>query len=351
MLNINYSSLAEPQKSAYMPPLYVCFLTPFLLIKQVILRNILLLVAQAIFGCFTIWLLAQYVERQFSILVAHVAALLYAIIPEFIYSVRSYTPTIFFQIFLLLFLLVRKDYFKLDSKIYSPLQGAFIAAAIYCRSEFALFALLIFISVLLKKQIKSALLFIVTIIMFLLPWTIRNYQVFHKFIPLTTNSGFNLYRGNNTIGIGDWGTEEINSKIILLSKNSPIEIAQNEVCKNEAIRFLINNPGKVFKNAVIKIFDLWILNIDDNRSLVFLQIVISVVFDFLFLLGFIKSFNITIYKLEYGYFLYSTIIAVAFFVLPRYQTMLHILMVPFCAYGLYIILFIRNNGAKKSVGC
>jgi hypothetical protein len=330
---------ATPQSSAYMPPFYVLFLTPFMLIKSVVLKTILLLAVQAILGAFVIWLMAKYVKQKFSSsTVAYIAALIVAISPEFLYSVKSYTPTILFQVFLLLFLLVRGGHFKKDKRIMIALQGVLVVAMIYCRSEFSLVAVILAIFFLVKRQYKSAFVFTLTILLLTLPWTIRNYQVFHKFIPLTTNGGFNLYRGNNGEQMNVWRNGEIEQEVLQKAKYVPFEIAENQVYQKKAIEFAVENPTKTIKNISRKIFDLWVVNLDDDRGKVVSMVAVNLIFSLLFLIGLIKSFNFGKYKFEYFYFLYSTLIAAAFFVLPRYQTMLHTLMVPFCACGVQQIM-------------
>jgi hypothetical protein len=330
---------SNPQSSAYMPPFYVLFLTPFMLIKSVVLKTILLLAVQAVLGSFVIWLMAKYVKQKFSSsTVAYIAALIITISPEFLYSVKSYTPTILFQVFLLLFLLIRGGYFKIDKRIIIALQGVLVVAMIYCRSEFSLVAVILAIFFLVKRQYKSAFVFTMTMLLLTLPWTIRNYQVFHKFIPLTTNGGFNLYRGNNAVQLNTWRDSDFEQEVLLLAKNMPFEIAENQVYQKKAIEFAEGNPTKTIGNIFRKIFDLWVINLDDDRGQVISIAAINLIFLMLFLIGFVKSFSYKKYKFEYFYFIYSTLIAAAFFVLPRYQTMLHTLMIPFCAYGTQQVL-------------
>ncbi|BFH61453.1 ArnT family glycosyltransferase [Paenibacillus azoreducens] len=75
--------------------------------------------------------------------------------------------------------------------------GLWIAAAVYFRPTAALFPLTIGIIWLFQRRgivymIKNTLILSVTIVICLSPWWIRNYQVFHEFIPLT-NSSANPY--------------------------------------------------------------------------------------------------------------------------------------------------------------
>jgi 4-amino-4-deoxy-L-arabinose transferase-like glycosyltransferase len=48
-----------------------------------------------------------------------------------------------------------------------------------------------------RSALKAFALFTVFHILVIAPWTMRNYSIFHKFIPVSTNSWINVYIGNN----------------------------------------------------------------------------------------------------------------------------------------------------------
>ena len=340
-IELKFSQDNIPQQTAYMPPIYVLFLLSFLMMKQIILRNILLIATQSFLGTGIILMLYKYVQNSFSNQAASIAALLYAVLPEFIYSVISFTPTILFQALLLLLLLLKDQKVKFDSGIFNSLRGGILVGLMYCRSEMALFAVLFIACKISTKKFKEAIILASVVLFLAAPWTYRNYLVFHRFIPLTTNGGFNFYRGNNSIGNGDWGTEEITSKIIHRIKTSQIDLAQNDIYWNEGKAFWEHHGEKATINALRKTFDYWLINIDDSRALRVWQIVISLLLFITFAVGLVETFELAKYKYEYTFFCCSTIVAMAFFVLPRYQTTLHTVMLPFCAMGIQTVLVKR----------
>ena len=88
-----------------------------------------------------------------------------------------------------------------------PTPAAFVLAGLASglgtlSREILLFAPLLLLVVLLagarrRSALKAFALFTVFHVLVIAPWTIRNYSIFHKFIPVSTNSWINVYIGNN----------------------------------------------------------------------------------------------------------------------------------------------------------
>src|SRR5205823_6068560 len=53
------------------------------------------------------------------------------------------------------------------------------------------------------KSVKQALVFIVIAFVCLAPWTVRNYRVFGRIVPVCESGGINLWIGNNPAATGD----------------------------------------------------------------------------------------------------------------------------------------------------
>jgi hypothetical protein len=79
-----------------------------------------------------------------------------------------------------------------------------------------------------------------------LPWTIRNYAIFHSFIPLRSVLGLQLWVGNNP-----------RAKVVWLGEQHPIndtaernryiavgEIAYMEEKRREAVAYIVSHPGR-----------------------------------------------------------------------------------------------------------
>ncbi len=156
-LEYHFSEKANPSPSAYMPPGYVFFMIPFLLIKNIILRNLLLILIQIIISGFVIYQVFALTKTLFSEKTGLIAAFLTAITPGFIYAVYSFTPTIIFQLLVLLLFrhLLNDD--KSNKFSSSLLTALILAVIIYFRAEFILFAGMLILYKLFKKNINTHL--------------------------------------------------------------------------------------------------------------------------------------------------------------------------------------------------
>lgn len=84
----------------------------------------------------------------------------------------------------------------------------------------------------------------------LMPWTIRNYYVFHEFIPFSTMGGSVLLQGNNRLVVSDpslygynvWDTKIPEYKQALEAPNDELE--RDKVAKTLAIQWLRDNPDQ-----------------------------------------------------------------------------------------------------------
>ncbi len=97
----------------------------------------------------------------------------------------------------------------------------------------------------------------------MVPWWVRNYQVFHTFIPLSTMGGSGLLQGNNRIvatdpdyhGYSIWDTQIPEYADAL--KSAGDEVERDRRAKQFAIQWLKDNPDKWFSLAVAKLVRGW----------------------------------------------------------------------------------------------
>lgn len=129
--------------------------------------------------------------------------------------------------------------------------------------QFAFFTLELIEIKSFKKCIVN--LFIVSICMLITicPWTIRNYTVFHKIIPISTNGGYNLYVNNNPEATGSWQNPfEIPNSPVLIYKHSQDnfwdEVMVDEVGKKSAYNWIIHNPYSFCKIGLQKLTNVFI---------------------------------------------------------------------------------------------
>lgn len=125
----------------------------------------------------------------------------------------------------------------------------------------------------LKKSIGQLIMIGLTVIVLLLPWTLRNYRIFHQFVPIKSTFGVNLWQGNYSYGI-DQRTAGLNFENKLKDFYSEEELsylsAMNEVERDKMLRkmsveFIRENPETFTKYTLQRIYLFWRNTIRVNR--------------------------------------------------------------------------------------
>jgi hypothetical protein len=208
------------------------------------------------------------------------------------------------------------------------------------RAEFLLFAVMLGIVFLFQRRPKETAVLVAALLVCSSSWVVRNQEVFHALVPTTTSVGLNLYRGNNPLEIGSWGDQQIVAEIGRLPRDAAFETQVNNIYLDHAVKFMMENPGKVVILWFEKISDLWLVNLHDptGRSSNPLLMILSLLLFGGFLGGVVSSWSLGRHLYSFLFFGYSTFIAMVFFVLPRYQTMMRIAMLPFAGYGFEVLI-------------
>jgi len=142
----------------------------------------------------------------------------------------------------------------------------------------------------LKKPFVNLIIITVFMGITIVPWTIRNYRVFNKVIPISTNGGYNLYVNNNPFATGAWQNPfKIPQSPLAKYKHSEDsfwdEVKVDEEGKKLAYNWIINNPSKFISLGFIKLKNTFItpdggewatLNQADNKSFKYVDLVRSV---------------------------------------------------------------------------
>ena len=346
-VGFKFKTSAHTYQSAWMPPLYVYFLVPFYLVDSDSLRLFLIFLTQSVLSILTILFLYKLTEISFNPATAIIASSIYAFLPEFIFASATIGPTIFYHILLVLILyylllLKRNESFKNIVII-----GFLFGAILLLRSELVLFLLIVILLMVYRNKYKTAFYIFLLTILSLLPWQIRNYVLFERVIPFTTSSGLNFYRGHNQFKLGDWKDPYTENEIKKLIKYDNYELKVNELYFSEAIKSIKQNPFQEIKNSVIKISQLWIFNIDNKHLRNPFYILPWLLILALALTGLIKHYDWNRYEEFYLFLISTTIVAVLFFVIPRYQTMFKIILLPFTAHSLIYYYNKYKSSASK----
>jgi hypothetical protein len=245
--------------SALMPPGYVFFLLPFLLIQDLILRNFVLFMVQTGLSLTALWLVYLFSRQRFGEGAARIILLLQAIYPELIYACCTVGPTIWFH------LLMAGILFHLPEKRQAVFVGILSGMLVLMRSEAILPIGLMLLLAFLDGERKASLITGITLLLCLSPWLIRNQLVFGKPM-LSANSGVNFYRGNNPGEIADWPVLPDQEMAILKENPSRFEQGFDAASMNRAIDWLQENPEKFIVRLGEKALRFWLLDWPDPRT-------------------------------------------------------------------------------------
>ena len=117
----------------------------------------------------------------------------------------------------------------------------------------------------LKKPLVNLLIITTFMVLTIAPWTIRNYLVFNKVIPISTNGGYNLYVNNNDYATGGWQDPfKIYNSPLAKYKHSNDdfwdEVKVDEEGKKLAFAWIKSNPSKFVKVGFKKLNRMFVLS-------------------------------------------------------------------------------------------
>ena len=355
--------------SAAMPPGYIVFLSGvFWLFGDNTTAYILIQIIQALLGSLICVLIYKIAEVCLSTKVAFVSSLIASIYPSFIYSCTQISSFIFYCfINVFLFYLLIKFLKHKNNTILMGLGGTLGLLCLF-RAEMLLYIPFligwIFFN-LEKDRIKKTLLLIVSFFIVMMPWTVRNYVIFHKIIPTSTLLGYNLWRGHNPNATGGAECGEFPPQIIdksnRLKPDNYFEINNDNLFLNAAIKFMKDNPGKDLLLGIKKFIIFWTYDqtytpkiaqksVGAAHILYLIPWFIVLVF---FIIGlFVNNIDRRIMMLFYIYFILSSLLGMAFFILPRYRMVIEPFVIIIAAQGIIFFYerYINNFLGKYQEG-
>lgn len=141
--------------------------------------------------------------KEKGVKIGLIAAILFGFHPDLIeISAMLMTETLYlFWIVLAIYFFV-KLFNEPDKLKFSVLLALSLGITVLNRPSAALFLPIILIFYLIQKRYKAMMIFLLLFILCLVPWTIRNYLVYHRFIPTTLIGEYNLWVGNTLSSTG-----------------------------------------------------------------------------------------------------------------------------------------------------
>lgn len=223
------------------------------------------------------------------------------------------------------------------------------------RSEFLILGVLFCVGAFVRSRSRGWIA-VVSMILVIAPWTIRNTIELESFVPVITHPYREIWRGNNPIATGSgyavdgrdiWEDERFPSIVRALDsvKISPrYEIEADAIFKHEALAFVSANPIAALKLSMKKVAMLWSIDLYYPKARHPLYIVPTLLLLALFgasIVVVIKRKMVSLaallpYVLFWLY--YSAVIGTTY-MLPRYQVFILATTMPFV--GIFLTKFRR----------
>jgi hypothetical protein len=359
------SGTAVTLPSAYMPPGLVFIEYGVIsLFGYSITAAIVIFFLQVAMGTTCIWLAGKIAHELFgSQLVTGVTRWIVALYPPFVYAVMTFGITTFVMLtsFMVLWSalrLIRSIHEKKSTQRISIVLGVSCGILMLLRGEGPLIVLitLIVLAIKLRSVFQQSIrpLAVASIIAFaiLAPWTIRNYLVFDKFIPVSANGSFNFWRGNNEVTNGSpltergdpfWSTDELWLKAEQqFAKGVDFENNFSAIYREAAFQWIEKHPAETASLALKKGIIFWSFDVRNKAGgwqyFVLHTIALAItIFGSVRLIKRRKRFTLltrTGLSLIVTWAALATIIAMIFLPLARFQIVTMAMLVPIAAYGM-----------------
>lgn len=315
--------------SVWMPPFYVFFIY----ILNIIFGNIISLVNviilfQIILNLISIFLFYLIIRKFLSEKISLLLTIFYTFFPAIVFSsvqISSITIQIFLIIcFFYFFLQIIFKFKKSSLIIFSIISGVLILT----RGEFIIFFIfsLFYFYIIKELNIKNILSSLLIASIVVSPYLYRNYKNFNT-IVLTKSFGYNLLKGNNENFKVEGDVKSINKirNNITIPSNNNFEIKVDDIYKNEAIKYIKDNPLIFVKNYLKKFFSFLIMDLNSSYpnyyhpAHIVPKLIISIATIISAFIGLKKKGFFQYFSLYY--FLNISLFSI-FFILPRYSVIL-----------------------------
>jgi len=183
-----------------------------------------------------------------------------------------------------------------------------------------------------RQDWRSAGIFLIGVAILVGPWWIRNYTVFNRFVPFSTEGGVSLWIGLNPYADGGGTSLHYTSDV----PRGASELEENAWYLREAVHFAIDNPTQVARLAASKVTRLW--GVVPRTGGVFVHTVAAFTYVPLFLLALWGAWHLRSPDMRWAPYaflcLYYTVIHALFPSVMRYRLPLEPFLIVLASAGL-----------------
>ncbi|MFN3966838.1 MAG: ArnT family glycosyltransferase, partial [Endomicrobiia bacterium] len=332
------------------PPLYPIFLAG---IYTLFGHDFLFVqIFQALFGAFTVLIIFFLCNEIFEEKkIANISGFLLCLYPPLIVYTQIIGSEVFYT-----FLLALTIYLFVKRNIL--LGSLFLGLTNICRSTtifyifFLIFGLIIFIPEMRNfKWIKIFILSIIISFLPVIPWTVRNYLTFNRFLLVNTSAGELFWSGTYLPwnGICKTGRDQN----FFEKFNLPNPIDNERKMFKEGIKNIIGNPGGFIKLTIKKFFRFWfqpvgaILVSKKSAILSYTIYLLHFLWIILAVYGFIKAPNKILYLPLTVLLIYFGIMHNLIAPIARYRLPIEPYIMVFAVYGFYQLI-LKKKGLNQN---
>ncbi len=225
-----------------------------------------------------------------------------------------------------------------------------------------------------KTKVKTSIMFLLGVLLFVVPITVRNIAVGDDFVIVASQGGVNFYIGNNEQADGytallpgfghTWQYSDAEYETAGALGVKPDKVKPSQVSSyyfDKSFKYIIKHPGHFIKLIIKKLYMFWnYFEISNNNNLYFLTGYIGISFIPMFLFVIISPLGlvgtILCFFKERRYWIFPLIIfgymatIVAFFVTGRFRIPLIPLLTIMSSYTIHeIYLAIKRANIKRAV--
>jgi 4-amino-4-deoxy-L-arabinose transferase-like glycosyltransferase len=108
----------------------------------------------------------------------------------------------------------------------------------------------------LAVRLRILILSLLVVALITAPWAVRNFQVFHQFVPFTSNQGLELWYGNNPLATGGIyrGPQPKVEGLDLAQLN---EIQRYQALGDEAVDYMLQHPVRTIELRIRSLYYFW----------------------------------------------------------------------------------------------
>ena len=347
----------EIMPNIFMPPLYPIFL--FLVKKLFSNLNYYLLsiqFIQLIFSIIGLIYLIKILSKFFSEKISYIGAYIFALFPLNVYAISQISSVTLQILLIILYIYYFIKSLKISSKKNIILFSLFSATLILLRGEFFVFYFFTLFYFLLKKKNHLIISSLIITLLLISPYLIRNYLIF-EVITVTKSSGFNLFKGNNPLSMAEGipmldDVEEISKgtyeKIKKIKPQNKYDLIIDNLYKEEAIKFIMDNPSRYAKLYIIKLFSFIFFDFNSSYPNYYniFHLLPKIIISISSLIGVFLTFKKkSVLRFFALYYLLNGLLLSIFFILPRYSLALLPIQIILTCYFLSLskLRFLRAN--------